>query len=125
MSLIETLRKQAAAILEQASKLEHEQVKKELFELKQKRSEQMNRPERIGDAMRRNAIKERDRILVQAGWRQGMRNDQTGEYSYGRDGVQLKIAGGAFSVVHGPAVIKEKTNLEGLVAFIGEYKKKP
>lgn len=107
--------------------LKGQEAKKESFAvIKQRRiAEREARLAKFGDGFRQMKYEKMHQELVQAGWAQGMRNEKTEEYQYGNGkGVLIKIAGGKFMVVHGPATLKEKTSLEGLASFLSENKKK-
>jgi hypothetical protein len=137
MSILDTLKKQAAAVTDTsksakvadllrqaAALLEAEAPKRESFAITKKRKseERSARLEKFGDANIKRKVEDRHRMLVAAGWSQGMRNDKSGEYWYGRKGVQIKIVGDSFSVVHGPATLQGKTNIAGLTAYVEKFK---
>ena len=120
--------KAAEALEEFAKILRGNVAKKESFAVIKQRNidERSSRVEKFGAAIRARKIEDRHNMLVQAGWLQGFRNDATGEATYGikaKPGVQLKIADGKFSVVHGPALLQEKLDMICLPGYLDKFKK--
>src|SRR5688500_12998991 len=126
MSVLDTLKKQAAAVVDgpkaakvadllrqAAALLEEAQPKKESFAIVKQRNidARAARLGKFGDSIRKNKVEDRERMLLEAGWVQFFRNEAKGEYSYGtkaKPGVHIKIVADKFSVVHGPAVLQDK-----------------